>query len=205
MEKKEKEKFSIILSILAFSIVFLSLLDIEILGHFSSIIKSVLVAFGLSDARIENFGGNYATGLDSRWVQLSAFAWTLQSNPVFGLGAGCQNRGKLYYYVNNHWRKTDTIDNGYVGYMAQEGLLGIAAIAALHFSLVKSSLTMAIKEKMENKSGLANMFFLCFVVYIGEMLSIADSSQLFWIIVSLYIAYSNLNSKNTVSDSRRIS
>ena len=191
MERKEKEKFAIILFVLILFVVIISLIDFGITKYFSSIIQSVFSAFGLSDATIDNFGGNYSTGLDSRWVQLSAFSWLFQNNPIFGLGAGCQNRGTLYYYVNSHWRKTDTIDNGYVGYVAQEGLLGITAIAALHFSLIKSSFTMAVKERRKKKSGLANMFFLCFIVYVGEMLSIADSSQLFWIIITLYVSYRN--------------
>lgn len=45
-------------------------------------------------------------------------------NAIFGLGASCHTRGKLSYYINGAWSVRDTIDNGYVGYFVEEGLLG---------------------------------------------------------------------------------
>ena len=195
MDQNDKIRFALMLAGLLVLAVIMSLLNSGLTEYFTSIIQSLLSAFGLSDAKIDNFGGNYSTGLDSRWMQLSAFSWTFQNSPVFGLGAGCHNRGLLYYNVGGKWVETGTIDNGYVGYVAQEGLLGIIAIGALHFSLIKSSFKMA---RMEKKNGLANMFFLCFIIYIGEMLSIADSSQLFWLIVAFYISYRNFAQQHSL-------
>lgn len=34
-----------------------------------------------------------------------------------------------------------------------------------------------------------NSFFLCFVSYVAVMLSVADVSQLLWVIIALYITY----------------
>ena len=197
MERADKQKFAFLFVGLAMVLVILSLLNSELLKIFTSTVQSVMVAFGLSDAKIDNFGGNYETGLDSRLIQFSAFYYVFQNSPIFGLGAGCQNRGKLYYYVNDKWRISGTIDNGYVGYVAQEGLLGITAVVVFHFSLLKNSFQFARKEKQNKPNGMANMFFFCFLIYVGEMLSIADSSQLFWLIVAFYIAYNSIGNRQT--------
>ena len=91
--------------------------------QFTNIIKSIIIAFGDSGETIENFGGNSSTGLSSRMIQLSGISWMLIHNAVFGLGASCHTRGKLSYRINGVWQVRDTIDNGYVGYFVEEGLL----------------------------------------------------------------------------------
>ena len=37
-----------------------------------------------------------------------------------------------------------------------------------------------------------NSFFLCFVSYVAVMLSVADVSQLLWVIIALYITYNGV-------------
>lgn len=38
---------------------------------------------------------------------------------------------------------------------------------------------------------LNNGFFLCFLSYVAVMLSVADISQLLWVIIALYIIYNS--------------
>lgn len=142
--------------------------------------------FGDSSETIENFGGNSSTGLSSRMIQLSGISWMLIHNAVFGLGASCHTRGKLSYRINGIWQVRDTIDNGYVGYFVEEGLLGGIACFSLFYSLLKSSWK---KATFKNSRNMNNSFFLCFVSYVAVMLSVADVSQLLWVIIALYITY----------------
>lgn len=139
-----------------------------------------------SGETIENFGGNSSTGLSSRMIQLSGITWMLIHNAVFGLGASCHTRGKLSYRINGIWQVRDTIDNGYVGYFVEEGLLGGIACFSLFYSLLKSSWKRAT---FKNSRNMNNSFFLCFVSYVAVMLSVADVSQLLWVIIALYITY----------------
>lgn len=140
----------------------------------------------LGSETIENFGGNSSTGLSSRMIQLSGISWMLIHNAVFGLGASCHTRGKLSYRINGIWQVRDTIDNGYVGYFVEEGLLGGIACFSLFYSLLKSSWK---KATFKNSRNMNNSFFLCFVSYVAVMLSVADVSQLLWVIIALYITY----------------
>lgn len=119
-------------------------------------------------------------------LQLSGITWMLMHNAIFGLGASCHTRGKLSYYINGAWSVRDTIDNGYVGYFVEEGLLGGIACFSLFYSLLKSSWK---KATFKNSRNMNNSFFLCFVSYVAVMLSVADVSQLLWVIIALYITY----------------
>lgn len=154
--------------------------------QFTNIIKSVIIAFGDSGETIENFGGNSSTGLSSRMIQLSGITWMLMHNAIFGLGASCHTRGKLSYRISGIWQVRDTVDNGYVGYFVEEGLLGGIACFSLFYSLLKSSWK---KATFKNSRNMNNSFFLCFVSYVAVMLSVADVSQLLWVIIALYIIY----------------
>lgn len=88
--------------------------------------------------------------------------------------------------INGIWQVRDTIDNGYVGYFVEEGLLGGIACFSLFYSLLKSSWK---KATFKNSRNMNNSFFLCFVSYVAVMLSVADVSQLLWVIIALYITY----------------
>ena len=154
--------------------------------QFTNIIKSVIIAFGDSGETIENLGTNSSTGLSSRVVQLSGITWMLMHNAMFGLGASCHTRGELSYRISGIWQVRDTIDNGFVAYFVEEGLLGGLACFSLFFSLLKSSWKRAT---FKNSRNMNNSFFLCFVSYVAVMLSVADVSQLLWVIIALYIIY----------------
>ena len=143
---------------------------------FTNIIKSVIIAFGDSGETIENFGGNSSTGLSSRMIQLSGITWMLIHNAVFGLGASCHTRGKLSYRINGIWQVRDTIDNGYVGYFVEEGLLGGIACFSLFYSLLKSSWKRAT---FKNSRNMNNSFFLCFVSYVAVMESVLAQKDIY--------------------------
>lgn len=169
-----------------------SILAPSVAKQFSNIIKSVMIAFGDSNEVIENFGGNSTTGLSSRVIQLSGIVWMLMHNAIFGLGASCHMRGKLSYYKSGRWFQRNTIDNGYVAYFVEEGLLGGIACFSLFYSLLRSSCK---RTTFKNFKNLNNSFFLCFLSYVAVMLSVADVSQLLWVIIALYIIYNKKSQK----------
>ena len=185
-DKKTRNRILTAVCAIACVAVVVSFVVPTVAQQFSNIIKSVMIAFGDSSETIENFGGNSSTGLSSRMIQLSGISWTLIHNAVFGLGASCHTRGKLSYRINGIWQVRDTIDNGYVGYFVEEGLLGGIACFSLFYSLLKSSWK---KATFKNSRNMNNSFFLCFVSYVAVMLSVADVSQLLWVIIALYITY----------------
>lgn len=185
-DKKTRNKILGAGCVIACLAVFVSFAVPTVSQQFTNIIKSVIIAFGDSGETIENFGGNSSTGLSSRMIQLSGIFWMLIHNAVFGLGASCHTRGELSYRINEVWQVRDTIDNGYVAYFVEEGLLGGIACFSLFYSLLKSSWKRAT---FKNSRNMNNSFFLCFVSYATVMLSVADVSQLFWVIIALYIIY----------------
>lgn len=185
-DKKTRNKILGAGCLIACLAVFVSFVVPTVSQQFTNIIKSVIIAFGDSGETIENFGGNSSTGLSSRMIQLSGITWMLIHNAVFGLGASCHTRGKLSYRISGIWQVRDTIDNGYVGYFVEEGLLGGIACFSLFYSLLKSSWK---KATFKNSRNMNNSFFLCFVSYVAVMLSVADVSQLLWVIIALYIIY----------------
>lgn len=140
---------------------------------------------------IEDFGENSTTGLDSRLIQLTGVYWTILNNALFGLGASCHTRGVLKYYKEKiGWFVTSTIDNGYVGYFVQEGIIGTIGFFSLIISLIKISNKLSEKR---DKKNLNNTFFICFFVYAIEMFSVADSSQTFWLIIILFVCYNTVD------------
>lgn len=195
-DKKTRNRILTAVCAIACVAVVVSFVVPTVAQQFSNIIKSVMIAFGDSSETIENFGGNSSTGLESRMIQLSGITWMIMHNAIFGLGASCHTRGKLSYYINGAWSVRDTIDNGYVGYFVEEGLLGGIACFSLFYSLLKSSWKKATFKDSRNMN---NSFFLCFVSYVAVMLSVADVSQLLWVIIALYIIY-NAKAQAIVSE-----
>ncbi len=168
----------------------LSFLVPNLIDQFVNVFKSVVIAFGNNESTIENFGANSTTGLTSRIIQLTGIVWMLMHNPVFGLGAKCHLRGTLSYYKNGTWFVRDTIDNGFVAYFVNEGILGGIACFVLFISIIRNSWQ---RSNFHQKSNLNNVFFLCFISYFFGMLSVADTTSLLWIIIALYIVYNSVN------------
>lgn len=195
-DKKTRNKILCAGCVIACLVFLISVTVPTVSQQFTNIIKSVIIAFGDSGETIENFGGNSSTGLSSRMIQLSGITWMLMHNAIFGLGASCHTRGKLSYRISGIWQVRDTIDNGYVGYFVEEGLLGGIACFSLFYSLLKSSWK---KATFKNSRNMNNSFFLCFVSYVAVMLSVADVSQLLWVIIALYIIY-NAKAQAIVSE-----
>ena len=112
------------------------------------------------------------------------------NNAFFGLGASCHTRGVLKYYKESiGWFETTTIDNGFVGYFVQEGILGTVGFSTLLVSIIRLSNKFSNKK---DKSNINNVFVICFLVYLVEMFSVADSSQVFWLIIILFLKYNSL-------------
>lgn len=93
--------------------------------------KSVLNVLGFDfdldedspDAK-EGFGGN-RDGVATRRAQLSGITYTLRTSPLFGLGAGCENRKEVHYYYKGRWSNYRTIDIGLVEIVCTEGVIGL--------------------------------------------------------------------------------
>ena len=47
----------------------------------------------------------------------------------------------------------------------------------------------------QDKRNINNAFVICFMSYLIEMFSVADASQMFWIIIILFIKYNIIENK----------
>ncbi|MDC7280513.1 O-antigen ligase family protein [Butyrivibrio fibrisolvens] len=70
-------------------------------------------------------------GSTPRIVQLSGIYYTALHHPIFGFGAGAQNRDDLKYYFYQKWQTIHTFDNGLVEIFCSEGIIGTLALASL--------------------------------------------------------------------------
>lgn len=167
----------------------ISLLIPSLTQQITNIFKSMFAIMN-TNIEIDDFGGNSTTGLDSRLIQFTGVLWTIMNNAFFGLGASCHTRGVLKYYKESiGWFETTTIDNGFVGYFVQEGILGTVGFCTLLVSIIRLSNKFSNKK---DKSNINNVFVICFLVYLVEMFSVADSSQVFWLIIILFLKYNSL-------------
>ena len=176
-------------------IAMVSLLVPSVTSQITGIFKSMFAIVN-TNIVIDNFGGNSSTGLDSRLIQFTGILWTIMNNALFGLGASCHTRGVLKYYKDTiGWFETSTIDNGIVGYFVQEGIFGTIGFLVLLISLIILANKFSNKQ---DKRNINNAFVICFMSYLIEMFSVADASQMFWIIIILFIKYNIIENKKMI-------
>ncbi|WP_034451996.1 O-antigen ligase family protein [Butyrivibrio sp. AE2032] len=153
--------------------------------------KSILNEFGYNfdldegaPDGVEGYGGNDGVstgygGTASRTRQFTGIIYTLQTNPLFGLGSGAQVRKDVRYLRNGKWVPSVTYDVGYVEIACDEGLLGIIAFVLL-------SLYIVIIGKGIKVHLLKRNLALSFITYAICMLSSANMFHfLFFLLIIL--------------------
>lgn len=198
MNKVHRQKLIGGLVVIIMAVVVISLLIPSVTSQITDIFKSMFAIVN-TNIVIDDFGGNSSTGLDSRLIQFTGVVWTIMNNALFGLGASCHTRGALKYYKNTvGWFETTTIDNGIVGYFVQEGIFGTIGFLVLSISLILIASKLSNKKDKQN---INNVFVICFISYLVEMFSVADASQMFWIIIILFLKYNIIRMKeNKIND-----
>ncbi len=128
----------VVIASLLITITILSIGNVYLRYFYIGMGKSVLNEVGFSfdlnanaPEGLEGFGTN-KEGTTSRVEQFAGIYYTAKINPVFGLGAGAQNRGDVQYYrKNGGWYTVKTYDLGIVEIFCNEGLLGFLGLCSL--------------------------------------------------------------------------
>lgn len=156
--------------------------------YFEQLIKSMLNTLGFN-FNITGFGDNIE-GTESRIMQLSGITWLIMQNSiVFGLGAGAQVRGLVYYLFDSGWRMSKTYDVGYIGIIMDSGIVGFAGFIILFIQILVCAWKWSDNKDTKNLNNAFKYSILCYLV---GLLSIANVERIFWTIVALFISYNYL-------------
>lgn len=108
-------------------------------GTFKAVLNEFGCGFDLDkdapDETVE-YGRNDVKGSYSRSVQLSGIRYVISKNPLFGLGAGAQNRRDVKYYYKEEWHTGATYDIGIVEIFCDEGAFGVLAFILLFIYMI---------------------------------------------------------------------
>ncbi|MCR5671224.1 MAG: hypothetical protein K6G10_09480 [Butyrivibrio sp.] len=117
---------------------------------------------------VSGYGHNSRSGVTSRLYQFSGITYAMGINPLFGLGAGAQNRGEIMYYDRyvSQWKYYSTYDVGYVAAICDEGIIGAAGYACLYAGITLFFFIALLKEKDEKKKDILKMFFMINGLYL---------------------------------------
>ena len=191
IKKKPKylKKYIVVLLILIVLLTIIYFTNETIKNFLYNIFVSITIIFDSNNAEIENYGNNSLTGLKSRTSQITQMTYGLKQNLFFGLVANAHNRGVLKWYTpwTGEWQITKTIDVGYVGVVAQYGIIGGIAFLVLYLAILFS-----IFDKKSKSDDLMQMFKYVFIAYFLMMLSISGVHDFFWVVFGLFIAYKNI-------------
>ena len=160
--------------------------------YYTGTVKSVLNEVGFNfdlteDAPegVNGYGGN-TYGSTSRIVQFSGMKYTVEQNPLFGLGAGALNRDAVQYFSQNHWHVTHTYDVGYVQIFCDEGLIGFSGYILLFIALILAIL----KTANIKKADINQRYKLFFVAtYLLCMLSTANMFSYLMVLIIICFEY----------------
>lgn len=115
---------------------------------------------------VDGYGTNCGYGTASRTEQISGLKLALSENLLFGLGAGCQDRGTYQYMHKGKLISPHTIDMGFVEVLACEGIIGFIGFIFLFIFMIR----MIIKN-YTNGNPVDHLMALLFLSYQLCMLS----------------------------------
>ncbi len=157
--------------------------------YYDTTVKSLLNAVGfdfdLNEGAPEGSGGygtNAKEGNASRLSQFSGIEYTVSVNPLFGLGAGADRRGDIYYKWNGKWRKSHTYDVGYVGIISDEGLIGALGFAFLLAGIITVYVSELAKTDDAKKKRFIKTIILINIVFHICMLFVIQNMTLYFMI-----------------------
>lgn len=139
--------------------------------------ENTLISYG------ENVGGAH-----SRKAQLTGILWTMQRNPLVGLGSNAHMRGLVsYQYKPGIWSVADTFDVALVAIICQYGILGFIGYTALFGSVFK---TTAIKQYRQDP--LMQFLGLAFVSFMLCLITISSLDKVSWVLFAVIICLCNI-------------
>ncbi len=151
------------------------------------IISAIFSVFNENIIVSENFGRN-ASGLESRLQQLTAIKWTMERNPLFGMGYEAQNRGVVCVLTSKGtWGSVSTLDSGIVAIISQYGLLGLFTYLLLFIGLFMYT----CKNKYKSDT-IMMMFCYVFLTYFIGLLSVSDLENVIFVFIGLMLCYANI-------------
>jgi len=160
-------------------------------GTAKSLLNTVGFEFDLNEGAPEGVTG-YGSNTDgtySRIAQFSGIPYALHINPLFGLGAGAQNRGDVMYLWKGTWKNSNKYDVAYVAMIMDGGLIGFAG-----FMLLYASSFLLI---WKNRGKLNTAFLFAFIAYLLCLFSINTLDHFYWLIFALFYSYNRTERKQT--------
>lgn len=134
-----------------------------------------------------SFGEN-PNGLLSRFIQLSGITYTLEREPLFGLGPNAHMEGKVaYMYAPGKWAHLTTVDVNVVSIVCQYGLIGLAAFLFLYMGI-----GFLILRRPYCGDPLMRYLMLSFISYMLCLLSISSLDKWFWVFIGITLALVNV-------------
>lgn len=179
-------------------IIFLFLTNDKIENFVKNIFISLTNVFKTNVVSIEDYGGNDGNGIDSRLNQYSMVQYAMKKNFLFGLGANAHIRGVQMWYntYTERWQLTNTYDVGYFLIICTYGIIGLLGNLVLYYGIIINT----FKSKFKRDS-IIEMFKYIFIIYFLGLFAVTGINNVFWIILSLFIAYLNiLNLESTKND-----
>lgn len=147
-----------------------------------------------SSPQIPEYGEN-ASGMQSRFAQLSGIRWTLDRKPLFGLGSNAHTRGLIRYeFRPGSWWPSHTFDMGIVAIFCQYGIVGLLGYAALYGSLFITTI-----RKKFRKDPLMAAFGLALITFFLCLLTISSLDSMFWVLAGLIVCLVNM-AEQEISD-----
>ena len=135
--------------------------------------------------------GENASGTRSRLIQLSGILWTLQRNPLFGLGSNAHVRGLISYeFLEGVWLPNATFDMGLVAIVCQFGILGFIGYTALYGSFFFTT-----AAKKFRKDALMHHMGLSLVTYFLCLITISGLLKMEWVLFGMMVCLVNIINK----------
>ncbi len=186
--------FAIFLAGMAVYAIVIGLFSEKLSYYYTGTAKAVLNAFGfefdLNESVPEGMGeyGSNAKGALSRMAQLTGIKYVLETEPVFGLGRGCQIRGDVYYFYEGEWSRFKTMDMGIVEVVCAEGLTGTLAYALLFVSFL-----LILFKQRKNKNTALDFTTYCLLAftYLLSTLSTVNMTTYLMLIAALLFSIEN--------------
>lgn len=165
-------------------------------GTGKSLLNIVGFDFDLSSNAPKNSGGyglNETTATYSRVYQFSGAKNAIEKNPLFGLGAGCVERGEFITTWQEHTGANKSVDSALVEIIIYEGLLGLFAYVLLYVFFIMSCIKRRI-EPIHNHED--RVLFLILLSYTITLTVTTTMPRLFGLIMFLFIY--NINNSQEV-------
>lgn len=191
--KKQLQKYRFYFVVGAVVIILLFAGSSQIREYAQGVYKSLVNVFFSDGSVVDNYGRN-SEGVLSRLTQLSSIQATLKQNPLFGLGAGAQNRGVVSVLRSNGtWGITNTFDSALVSIVCQYGIVGLIGYLALYIGIGRTVFKKTFSGDIED------LFKYSYLIYLLCLLSISGVDSLLWVMISILVAFCNLKEKQNCS------